>query len=131
MTFRVGLNNLLVGALHGDNAEHRNLLIALGLEPGQPGTSQHIIGPDHPIRAGVEGPFVLCPKGADSKDAKSSLHNYLDNEVHKAFVENFLGNIGRFTAGAQGMNIRETPFLQRAKGLPLFNDVYATCTTTS
>jgi hypothetical protein len=45
--------------------------------------------------------------------------------VHKAFVENFLGNIGRFTAGAQGMNIRETPFLQRAKGLPLFNDVYS------
>jgi hypothetical protein len=116
---------LLLGPLLGDNAEHRNLLVALGLDPVQPGAITVIIGQDHPIRVGVEGPFVLCPKGADpKKDAKSSLHNYAEHEVQKAFVENFLGNIGRFTAGAQGMNIREPPFLQRAQGLPLFNDVY-------
>ena len=120
----MGLNNLLLGPLLGDNAEHRNLLVALGLDPVQPGAISVIIGQDHPIRVGVEGPFVLCPKGADSKDAKSSLHNYAEHQAQKAFVENFLGNIGRFTSGAQGMNIREPPFLQRAKGVLLFNDVY-------
>ena len=56
-----------------------------------------ILGQNHPIRVDCVGPFVLCPKSADLKDRKSSLHNYLENEVHKAFVENILGNIGRFT----------------------------------
>lgn len=117
---------MFTGALRGDNAEHRNILSAFGLPPTQPGTITAIIGSDHPIRVGVVGPFVLCPKSADAKDSKSSLHNYMEDEAQKAFVENILGYIGRFTAGAPGMNIEEPPFLTRAnlKGLPPFNDVY-------
>ena len=117
---------MLLGALLGDDAEHCNLLVALGLPPAAPGTSTHVIGPLHPIRVGVAGAFVLCPKGADKSDPRSSLHNYSEHDAQKAFVENFLGYIGRFKGGAPGMNIMEAPFLTRAnlKGLPVFNDVY-------
>jgi hypothetical protein len=101
-----------------------NLLAAFGLQTAAPGAMSMILGQNHPVRVGCVGPFVLCPKTADLKDRKSSLHNYMDNEVHKAFVENILGNIGRFKPGAAGMDIEVAPFFTRSKGLPAFNDVY-------
>jgi hypothetical protein len=120
---RDGINKLLNTGLRWDDREHQNILATFGLPAAESGVSVVVVGPQHPIRRGVPGTFVLCPKGADTADAKSSLHE-VGSQVQKEFVENFLGHIGRFEVGKQGMDINNPPFLTRAKGVNLFNDVY-------
>ena len=120
---RDGLNKLLDSGLRWDDREHQNILITLGLPAAAAGVSVVVIGPQHPIRQGVPGTFVLCPKSAEDTEPKSSLHE-LGSQVQKEFIENFLGHIGRFEAGKPGMDINKAPFLTRAKGVNLFNDLY-------
>jgi len=120
---REGLNAMLAKPLSADDPEHQNILATLGLPAAPPGAYAQAISTQHPIRAGVEGPFVLCPKSADPHDPKSSLHLH-ESQAQSDFVDNFLAFLPRFQAGAAGMDFNAPPYLTRAKGVNLFNDLY-------
>jgi hypothetical protein len=115
---------MLARPLSAEDPEHQNLLVSLGLPPAPPGTYTLAITPEHPIRAGDARAFVLCPKSADPNDPKSSLHDHSGSPAQKDFVENFLAFLPRFQAGAAGMDFKNPPYLTRAKGVNLFNDLY-------
>ena len=69
---------------------------------------------------------MLCPKTADPNDPNSSLHVH-ESPAQRDFVENFLAFLPCFQAGSAasaGMDCNAPPYLTRAKGLNLFNDLY-------
>ena len=107
---REGLNAMLAKPLSADDPEHQNILATLGLPAAPSGAYAQAISTQHPIRAGFEGPFVLCPKSADPIHPKSSLHLH-ESQAQSDFIDNFLAFLPRFQAGAAGMDFNAPPYL--------------------